>query len=204
MPKSTDILPNTAQIATAGLFYIAWSELSKRLGSSTKPQAIVNDYVFIPNKPIIGKPEHYQDRRRYDNLCDFKKELDSKIKQIKGKTGAGKYPEEWKLDDEHRPMYTAIFYTQIGKINKQIDDLSISDYPQRTLVKEILAKIGRLFQSLDKRNNWFHPGRILTAQVYRSDNFEAMFFTDLAEWLSGRLPNASIKNPETEKQNRSF
>ena len=139
-------------------------------------------------KPVIDyKHEpHYQDKTRYDRLCNLRRPLSIN----------GCIPEQWELDENGCPKYKTKFTENARQLKKHVDALNVCDYPQKTPVSGLVSVIEHLFVSLSSKKAIWHKG-FFQWRGYRSDGYEAMFFSDLAIWLSIDLPRYDIKNPQT-------
>lgn len=132
----------------------------------------------------------YQDKRRYDELCRFRKSLSHSKKTI---------PLEWELDENGCPQYKTNFYKNYLNIKQLVEELSESDHPQKTMVLGILAQISHFFNAQLERQNEYYAWTGQAWKTIREDGQEVMFFSDLALWLSVDLLRYDIKNPDTEK-----
>ena len=171
--------PSTAQVAQeailttiviSGVVYYMYKLL-------TAPQPF-SDYKQGDNKYL-----QYNDKTRYLDLCQHRKEL-------------GDVPKTWNLV-HGLPQYSSSFSDNADALVAQLHKVNKSDFPQKNLVIGIIFKIQCIFKSLDKR--WTILNKLAFSDWcnYREDGFEAMFFTDLAIWLSGELITRDVKKIET-------
>ena len=137
--------------------------------------------------PFSDYPDNvlYNDKTRYLDLCRYRKEV-------------GDEPETWKLHETTGlPQYSASFSKNANVMLSKLHQVTDSDFPQKAIVIGIIYKIRCIFQSLDKRMALVHTLTFQSWKNYREDGFEAMFFTDLATWLSNNLITRDIKKIET-------
>lgn len=185
LPSSVSQLPIVSRLESAALnlstnpeIWIQFTELLYKPVTTSTPLRNTNN----PN---------YQDKRRYDELCRFRKSLSHTKNTI---------PLEWELDEEGCPQYKTNFYNNYLNIKQRVEELSASDYPQKAMVLGMLAQISHFFSArLERHNEYYYAWTGQTWKTIREDGQEVMFFSDLALWLSVDLLRYDIKNPDTEK-----
>lgn len=147
--------------------------------SEPKP---IKDYKLDPN---------FQDKTRYERMCNLRRPL----------SADGKIPEQWELDESSRPKCKVKFKENARQLKKHVDALDGCTYPQKTAVSGMVEIIENVFVALSLKKAQlkefinYGPNEWLS---YRSDSYEAMFFADLAIWLSIDLPRYDIKDTQTE------
>lgn len=181
---------SSALIASGGVALMLYKKLTV---GDDRPAPITNDRPWI-DRPFF-REENYTDLKSYQDLCGLRITLDTKMRGLFGVTPAqGVLPKEWELDKEHRPTWAMSFKDNANQLKELANIINEGDYPHKFLVQGILEKISNLFSSLGKRFTWTRPGEY---QHYRSDGFEAMFFSDLAHWLVSTLVLQSDKKTST-------
>lgn len=144
-------------------------------------------YKWLTERQPLSNHEtdpNYQDFKRYTRMCAL----------YQAKLGIAGIPVQWELDDKKCPTHESELYNNPEKFRMYCESLSQADYPMKTNLIRIVASIERLYQSIQSRSTLTRP---LPYMKYRPDGYEAMFFSDLAQWLSVDLPMYSITSPET-------
>ena len=144
----------------------------------------ITDKSSKPLRDIKGK-RHYQDKTQYDRLCNLRREL----------TTDGAIPEEWILKDDC-PIFQSSFNENAKQLKAEVEKLRVGDYPQRIMVVGLVSNIEDLFDSL-KNGTPFVEKTLHGWHAYRPDGYEAMFFSDLALWLSIVLSRYDVKKLQT-------
>ena len=190
-----DTIKTAASIATTAIdptgTLNALSATALQLSQNPELWVLVATWVYqklTERKPLTNyyNDPYYQDKANYDKLCLLREDITGKSDTI---------PDEWRLDTNNCPQYQSSFSENSIKIKKQIESLNATDYPQKTIVIGLLLKIERLFASLSQRSNLLYG--LSQWKIYRQDGIEAMFFSDLAMWVSVDLPRYNVKKPET-------
>lgn len=122
-----------------------------------------------------------QDLRRYKHMCATYHSVLAKAD----------LPREWELKN-NCPTYASELTHSADVFKTQVERLRYSDGVPQTIIIKIISSISRLYESLAKRS-WS-----TSANTYRNDGYEAMFFAELAQWLSTELAGAPITSHNTE------
>lgn len=149
----------------------------------TEPSPIEDKAPSFPTLAINANSKNYKDKTSYTDLCRLRRNL------------SGSIPKEWVLDGHGRPTLQTNFLDNEKNVRETLNGLNSSDYPQKSIVIGLLARIGYIFQSLNERKGNFRW--IKQWKNYRPDGFEVMFFSDLVLWLSVSLPRYDVKKQHT-------
>ena len=114
------------------------------------------------------------------------------VSLYKSKLGVTKSPVEWELDEGNCPKYHASLASSSEGFKTECDKLRASHFPMKTTAIKMISSIQRLYESLNKRSKLVRP-----QFKYREDGYEAMFFSELAQWLAVDLPRYSVTEQET-------
>lgn len=125
--------------------------------------------------------ERKQDLIRYNRMCAL-------YTSILKKTVI---PIHWQLKDGC-PTHSSELSGSAEYFRVRADEMRVSSYQMKTVIVKTLGSIERLYESLSKRAYTPYEWK-----RYRQDGYEAMFFADLAQWLSSDLPAASITEQTT-------
>jgi hypothetical protein len=147
-----------------------------------------------PLRDAENGDKRYIDKTRYERLCRLRTEHTQKQK----------LPDEWELNEQNCPIYESTFGENAKRLTTQLESLDQSTYPQKLRVGSMVARIEHLFSILHSKKATM-GGKIKEKakevlcqyEGYRSDGFEAMFFSDLALWLSIELPRYPIHQTQT-------
>lgn len=118
-----------------------------------------------------------QDLKRYNKMCALYLAVLKK----------DRIPPQWELKDGC-PTHDSRLSGSAENFRVMARSLRDSSYPLKINIAKTIASIERLYESLSKRSSII----TLNWKKYRPDGYEAMFFADLAQWLSADLPAASI------------
>ncbi len=155
---------------------------------SVDPETWIRVAVFLYKKITERKPLsnndkdiNYQDLRLYRTLCTlYQNTLNTTC-----------YPPEWALDENGCPTHNTKLADNATEFKGFCEKLQHGDYSLKTSIIKIVALMESLFISLSKRSlNYGYRN-------YRQDGQEAMFFTELAQWLSVDLPQYDITKQRT-------
>ena len=154
-------------------------------------------------KPFSNSPKdgpRYIDKSRYDRLCYLR--MNGELTQNECHKF---FPEtkKWTLDDNGCPQHIFNFHDAMENMREDSKRLlRTSSCPQNLLIASLLTEISNVFEELSHRS-WTNMERLNktfnSGKVFREDGFEAMFFSDLADWLSIYLPNLPAKQLETSR-----
>ena len=103
-------------------------------------------------------------------------------------------PPQWGLDKKGCPIYSATLASSEAEFKSYCETMRGGDYLMKNIVVKMVASIERLYESINKRAILTSP---LPHMRYRADGFEAMFFSELAQWLCADLPLYSVTEQST-------
>ena len=134
--------------------------------------------------------ERKKDLSRYKTMCGYYSSI----------LGKPEVPIEWRLDNKNCPLYYCQLSETEATFTVERSRLDQSSYPMKVMTGKMIAKILRLFESLRKRKviTLFEKPVGRSEDFYRKDGFEAMFYSEFAQWISSDLPRYSITSLETQ------
>ncbi|WP_133130122.1 hypothetical protein [Legionella yabuuchiae] len=124
-----------------------------------------------------------QDLKRYNRMVQLYKE----------KLHKPNCPVQWELDEKNCPTWHCRLDEFITQYKTEAEALRASDFPLKFIPIKITASISRLFESLQKRSQLSS----LPKYKYRTDGYEAMFFSELIQWLCVDLARLDITEQNT-------
>lgn len=165
----------------------ALGEAAKSL--STNPNVwiavgnVLYTWITAPT-PLSSSPTdpNEQDLMRYQTMCGLYQSM----------PGKSRIPIHWELVNGC-PTHSSELAGGAERFRVMANDMQASSYPLKVNIIKIISSIERLYESLSKRTTAFSR----SWKKYRPDGYEAMFFSDLAQWLSADLPSALITSQST-------
>ena len=140
--------------------------------------------AMIKRQPLVDHPTdtNLKDLMRYTRMCAaYKTRLEKNDN-----------PVEWRLDKNGCPKYFATLAHSAEEFKAYCESMREGDFPMKVIVVKMVASIERLYESINKRSYTLNEYK-----RYRADGYEAMFFSELAQWLCVDLPRYSVTEENT-------
>jgi|GEM_PF-5625677 len=174
-----DIIEENEEILRVAAILSKHSDLWIRIGTLL--------YIKMTERSPLSNHEtdvKKQDLRKYQRMLEL-------YKQVLGKPDC---PVHWRLDEDNRPIWNSKLSEFVSLFSSEAEALRRSDFPLKTSVIKSIQSTARLFESLKRRS--FMRG-LLPTRKYRTDGYEAMFFSELVQWLAVDLPRSDIAEQST-------